>query len=626
MIRRLLITIGLLSGGLLLWAQRPDSLKTYILPTVRVIVAKPSEAIGALHLIDAADKQSSLSLQDALSQSLGISSSTGSKDESNIRLRGFRKNEVRIMVDGRPLNSGYFGNVDLSKLSLLNIEEIQVIKGPASPLYGTNNLGGVVNLITRTAPQDRWLSLKATIKRNNTQELSLSSTHAFDSWNYLIGVGREHSDGFVLSKDFQSTFAENGQVRNNAARTVWNLMGNVSTEIWDFHRLGVDFAYTTMARREIPSSIYEGRIRLYDDWQRYHATLSLESQWSDKLQVTLLNAFDGGGDRYLEYNDASMQQLQTDSRMDNLSWHLAPRLRWFMAAGTVLDFGFKSEWQLNKRQDNGYYQEQTHNQVLVENVFTQLEKNLGKSRRLTAGLGLTASNNKLRKDFYYVAEPALGLLQEYASGAKTTLGLGQNSAQPTLRQLYSSSKGNPYLKPQSAVKLELGHHQPLLGNRLALDAAVYWNSTRNLIDLVANRYENIYRIKTYGAELQLLAAVNQYWESQAEYAWLESYAAGAYKLTETPRHSLSLEQRIKGPAGTVLLFASHYRAQRLSQDDSGGYHNLGSYWRHDLTLSIPWRNYNLHLGLENILDENYEGEYGFPEAGRNFSIGLQADI
>lgn len=623
---RLLLTIILISGGMLLYAQSADSLRTYTLPTVRVIVAKPSEAIGALHLIDAADKQSSLTLQDALSQSLGISSSTGSKDESNIRLRGFRKNEVRVMVDGRPLNSGYFGNVDLSKLSLLNIKEIQVIKGPASPLYGTNNMGGVVNLITREASDDRLLTLKATIKRNNTQELSLSSAHDFDSWNYLIGVGREHTDGFMLSGDFTSTFAENGQVRNNAARTVYDLMGNISTDIRDFHRLGLDFAYTTMARREIPSSIYEGRIRLYDDWQRYHATLSLESQYSDKLQATLLNAFDGGGDRYLEYNDASMQQLQTDSRMDNLSWHFAPRLRWFMAAGTTCDFGIKSELQINKRQDNGHYQEKTNNYVLVENVFSQLEKELGESLRLTAGMGLTASNNKLRKSPHYIAEPALGLLQKYASGARTTLGMGQNSAQPTLRQLYSSTKGNPYLKPQRAIKLELGHHQPLLGNRLALDGSLYWNSTRNLIDLVANRYENIYQIKTYGAELQMLAALSSFWSTELSYARLEDYDGGAYRLTETPKHSLCMVQRLIFPQDISLSISSNYRSKRVSQDDGGTYHNLQSYWLHDLALNIPWRKYKLHLGLENILDENYEGEYGFPEAGRNFAIGLIAEF
>lgn len=626
MIRKQLLALGLFFGGILLWGQSPDSLKTYTLPTVRVIVTKPSEAIGALHLIDAADKQSSLTLQDALSQNLGISSSTGSKDESNIRLRGFRKNEVRIMVDGRPLNSGYFGNVDLSKLSLLNIKEIQVIKGPTSPLYGTNNLGGVVNLITREAPNDRWLSLKATIKRNNTQELSISSAHSFDAWNYLIGVGREHTDGFVLSEDFTSTFAENGQVRNNAARTVYNLMGNISTEIWDFHRVGVDFAYTTMARREIPSSIYEGRIRLYDDWERYHATLSAQSHLSDKLQATLLNAFDGGGDRYLEYNDATMQQLQTDSRMDNLSWHFAPRLRWFMASGSILDFGMKSELQFNHRKDNGVYQERTNNHVLVENVFAQMERDLGQSLRFTMGMGLTASNNKLRKELYYIAEPALGMEQEYASGAKTTLGLGQNSAQPTLRQLYSSSKGNPYLKPQSAVKLELGHHQPFWGNRLAVDGSVYWNSTHNLIDLVADRYENIYRIKTYGAELQILTAITSFWSSELSYARLEEYDGGAYRLTETPKHSFSMVQRLSCPMGSSLSISSNYRSSRVSQDDGGTYHNLQSYWLHDLALDIPWRNYKLYLGLENILDENYEGEYGFPEAGRNFSIGINADF
>ncbi|MDD4310013.1 MAG: TonB-dependent receptor plug domain-containing protein, partial [Candidatus Cloacimonetes bacterium] len=174
-----------------------DSLKTYYLPTVKVIVSKPSEAIGALHLIDASDKQSSLNLREMLSQSLGVSASTGSKDESNLRLRGFRKNEVKIMIDGRPLNSGYFGNVDLSKLSLLNIAEIQIIKGPTSPLYGSNSMGGILNLITKEPSRNTWLQLGGVIKRNNTQELRIGSAHSFDTYSYQLGLSREHTDGFV---------------------------------------------------------------------------------------------------------------------------------------------------------------------------------------------------------------------------------------------------------------------------------------------------------------------------------------------------------------------------------------------------------------------------------------------
>jgi hypothetical protein len=69
---------------------------------VRVIVNSPAEAIGQLIRVPDPSAASS-TIQDALQNLPGISSTTGSKDESNIRLRGFRKNEVKIMVDGRPL-------------------------------------------------------------------------------------------------------------------------------------------------------------------------------------------------------------------------------------------------------------------------------------------------------------------------------------------------------------------------------------------------------------------------------------------------------------------------------------------------------------------------------------------
>jgi outer membrane receptor for ferrienterochelin and colicin len=119
----ILLLLLLLSALSLFGTAKQDTLRTYNLPTVYVIVDKPSEAIGSLHRIDSEDVKTSLSLREAMQNSVGISATTGSKDESNLRLRGFRKNEIKIMVDGRPLNNGYFGNVDISKLSLLNIEE-----------------------------------------------------------------------------------------------------------------------------------------------------------------------------------------------------------------------------------------------------------------------------------------------------------------------------------------------------------------------------------------------------------------------------------------------------------------------------------------------------------------------
>ena len=257
----ILVLVTITLGG----TAKQDSLKTYTLPTVYVIVEKPSEAIGSLHIIEGEDVKNAFSLREAMQNSVGISATIGTKDESNLRLRGFRKNEIKVMVDGKPLNNGYFGNVDISKLSLLDIEEIQILKGPASPLYGTNNMGGVVNIITKAPPNNYWLELNTLFKRNNTNEITLSSAHSFDTWNYRIGVSQEKTDGFVLSEKFIPTPYEDGGVRNNSDKCLYNISGSLEKEFLNFHNLGVDFGYNKMDKKNIPSSIYEQRYRQYQD-------------------------------------------------------------------------------------------------------------------------------------------------------------------------------------------------------------------------------------------------------------------------------------------------------------------------------------------------------------------------
>jgi len=609
-----------------LQATTQDSLKVFTLPTVRVIITKPSEAIGAVHLIEAQDKDNSLSLKEALSTGTGISATVGSKDESNVRLRGFRKNEVKVMVDGRPLNNGYFGNVDLSKLSLLNISEIQVIKGPVSPLYGTNAMGGVINLITKSPAKDNWATIKGMFKRNNTRELSLSSAHDFNSWDYQVGVSNEFSDGFMLSQDFVPALSETGKVRNSSAKQQWNFMGDFSADVFTFQRAGLDFSYTTMDRREIPSSIYEIRKRLYDYWIRYHAGLSSEGHLSEDMFLSTMLALDGGKDRYLEYNDSAMHYLKTDSRMQDQTLNFAPRLRVNTHNGMTWDFGSRTEIRFFHREDNVEYQQGIDKLLAMANVYTQMECNLSPNYRLTTALGISYLANEKRDKAYLAPEPAIGLVKSYPSGAQSSLGIGYSTAQPTMRQLYSMSKGNPDLMPQNSWKCELEQQQPLWGNRMSASASAFLNSTRNLIDLQAGRYANIYRIKTYGGELSILVAWTGFWQSQAEYAYLNYFDNDGYIITESPRHTVSLIQRVNLPLHSRLTLSSHFHDQRYSQDDGGTNHLLPSYILHDVFVDIPWHKYKLQLGLENILDENYEGEYGFPEAGINFNIGFVAEI
>ena len=606
---------------------KQDSLKTYTLPTVYVIVEKPSEAIGSLHTISSEDVKTSLSLREAMQNSVGISATIGTKDESNLRLRGFRKNEIKVMVDGKPLNNGYFGNVDISKLSLLDIEEIQVLKGPASPLFGTNNMGGVINIISKAPPKNYWLELNTIFKRYNTNEVNISTAHSFDTWNYRLGVSREKSDGFMLSEKFTPTHCEDGGVRNNSDKCLYNVFGSLDREFLNFHNAGIDFNYSQMEQKNIPASIYEQRYRQYRDWMRYHIGLWTKMQMSGSSTLNLQLITAGNTDRYLEFNDPAYQNLTLDSKMKNTGLGVHSRLTKTFGDNKKIDFGYNYDFQGNNRKDNDSYQQWTDSVVHIHQAFTQFECTVLPKLSLTTGIGINTRINSDNNNAQPQWEPALGIVYEIIPEGKTSLAIGRNTSHPTMRQLYSARKGNPDLKPQNALKLELSHQQAFYRNKLSFSISAYYNDTKNLIDLSSQGiYENICKVQSQGTEVGLSYSPANIFQTSINYAYLSYRENSDYYLTETPKNSVELCQRFTLPGKIKFMLYSSYRDRRLSQDDSGGYHTLNTYWKHDLLCIFPWKKYELSLGIENLLDEDYQSEYGYPEPGRNFSLALKAKI
>lgn len=600
-----------------------DSLRTWTLPTVRVIINSPSEAIGQLLRIENPGSTAT-SLQDALQNLPGISATTGSKDESNLRLRGFKKNEVKIMVDGRPLNNGYFGNVDLSKLAAVDIKEIQIIKGPASPMFGTGSMGGVVNVITNSPSRDKWLSLESVFRRNNTQDYRISTSHDFGKFGYNLSGALQSTDGFVLSNEFQPTPFENGKVRDFSNGKRLFLNGGISHELMDFHELSFDFNLSSMDDKNLPSSIYERKRRRYDHWLRESSGLSGKFQLSENMVLTMLLAQDIARDRLLEYSlSDGIEILSLDSSMRTQSYSLFPKLNIQFTQGSSLDLGFRSELVRTSRKDTDYYLQWTDNRVLINSAFAQFSGSLATNLILNAALGIAISGNSETDTTFLFPEPALGIEYRGKAGNSSKAALALASAQPTMRQLFSASKGNPGLKPQTAFKAEISHQQPIIGKSLTFSATFFYNRTRNLIDLYKGRYENIYRVDSFGAEPELILTPTKYYQASLSYSWIDYLKRSDYELTETPPHAAELKQMFKLPGKASLTFNSAYRHNRLSQDDGGVYHKLDQYWKHDASLKVNYKNTGFELGIENILDENYQGEYGYPEPGRDFYISIR---
>jgi outer membrane receptor for ferrienterochelin and colicins len=136
-------------------------------------------------------------LRDLLMQEGAININQDAQLGSNISINGLGGENVKILIDGIPVIGRTNGNIDISQLSLTNIDRVEIVKGPMSTLYGTDALGGVINLISKRESGDnisaRGLGTFETVGRYNF-DLGLNSS--FDD-NYInLNFGRHFFGGY----------------------------------------------------------------------------------------------------------------------------------------------------------------------------------------------------------------------------------------------------------------------------------------------------------------------------------------------------------------------------------------------------------------------------------------------
>ena len=611
-----MISMGLLPMLIFCVTISPDSLRQFHLHPVRVIAEGEEASVSPISRV--LNPPNNTPISEVLKQSSGISMSYGSRDESNLRIRGFRKNESLILIDGRPQNSGYFGNVDLSKILSDEIAEIRIIKGPASALYGSGTMGGVLNIITKR--ESHLFKLESNLHRNLRNSQKLSTARDLGTFAYHLSLIREERPGFALSKDFEPTVFENGGLRDHSVQTSYQ--GRMGLDFWidELHEMGISAGHTRIPYKEIPSSIYSRDYRVYKDWQKSDAAVAwdIKSSLSTGFRGQLY--LDSTADTFERYNDPSHQAMLLSSRMEAQNFGFAPIFE-YRSRGT-LSSGLRLEHRTIKRRDTGSYLNWTKNDAFVGSIFSQYQRDLSESMSFSLSAGITGFSHSQDRDLKLIFEPSAGVFWDHPDGSHSSLSLGLNSALPTMRQLFSADSGNPDLIASRAVKSELGHQRALglPGRSAAWDINLYYNVVRDLIDRPGERYENIYEVETYGFETSLSALLCPIWEFSVQYAFLGTW--GDYVLSDSAPHGINIQSRIKLPHSFNLNLDSMWRSKRKSQDSISMIHELDAYHTHEVGLSRTFGKLELHASMQNIFDHDYQSEYGYPAPGRDFHLRI----
>lgn len=138
---------------------------------------------------------------ELLNEQTGITTITDQSGFQGIQMQGINSEYIMILIDNVPVVGRQSGNLDLSRLALGNIERIEIIKGPSSSLYGSEALGGVINIITQKASKSKLnFGVDAAFGSFETSDLNLSAKQNINKISYSVFLNRLSSEGFDLDE------------------------------------------------------------------------------------------------------------------------------------------------------------------------------------------------------------------------------------------------------------------------------------------------------------------------------------------------------------------------------------------------------------------------------------------
>lgn len=574
------------------------------------------------------ENRNAYTIADLLKTDPALNLTSGPKAETEIKIRGFPAQDVLVLVDGRPINPGYYGKVDLSMLPVDNIAKINVVKGPSSVAYGVNSMGGVVDIITKNGFEEPRTVFDLSLGDYQFRNLSLNHSHQLEKLNYWISAYENYSNGFKLSDDFETTSLENGGLRDNSSyhKIGGNLKLGYKTETLDLYSLSLGYNW---AKKDVPTTIYSWdnpRYRKFPEWQRFSSALSGQWNIGTLMQLKSTVYLDAYQDRLIDYKTKEMNDDEINYDSDLESWtagaSLESKFSLFEVHQVHSGVNFKRDL-MNKK--SNLDQPWVTNITYTGNIFIQDYFKPWENTNVILGLSYLYFNveeGQTKNQF----SPMISVSQSLFSGLRIYVSYANAVRVPTLFQLYSETSGNPDLKPEEANKIETGVEWYFMLNAddrfLSVQLSYFYNNLKNLIYRASSsyRFQNISEATLYGIEARSVFNYNKYISSELGYAYINSPDSSKEILEEVPKNKIYFRLSISTDLGIKVNYEFNYFDERKTYVPT---FILDSYIVHNINIGYQLFEFlKLRAELSNITDVYYEEELGYPAAGRVFIAGI----
>ena len=519
----------------------------------------------------------------------GFGVSTGGSGSITIRgISSSPNTDVLVLIDGHPQYQGIFGHPLADAYVASDVEKVEIIRGPASILYGSNAMAGAINIITKHQSKDGVnVSLGGSYGSYNTQKYYGTIGYKKDKFNAFASVNHDQTDGIRANTNFN--------INNGYTKVGYELNKNIN--------MMADFSIAKFNGNDNGSIYAPAPFGI--DITRGKASVSIENKYDE---------IEGAFKIYHNFGEHTLSD-GFHSTDHNTGIMLYQTFKLFEGNKTTIGNDFK---QFGGIANRGF----VHDSLLTVNefaIYLYTHQTLFNKLTLSAGFRFE-SNSKFGSD----VTPLVGLT--YSPTATTTFktSVSKGFRSPTIMEMYLFAP-NPDLMPEKMMNYELSWLQSIMDNRLMLELTAYKVTGDNLIQVVAAggipKRQNVGVFSNQGIEFSAKYAVCKNLFLHANYSYLDLSKA----VIAAPRQQLNISANYNYKIWNLNVSTQYIEKLYtfISPNPAIPPVVQPNYFLLNARVSArPLKQLEVFVAGNNLLNQQYEINYGYPMPGINFNGGF----
>ena len=539
---------------------------------------------------------------------MGYGVSTGGSGGMMLRGISSGAGQVMVLIDGHPQYNGIFGHPIADAYPTMMTERVEVLRGPASMLYGSNAMGGVVNIVTRTSEADGshgYVNLGAgswgTLQGEAGYSLRHGKWRATASGQYVRSDNHRPNMGFEQYGGFAKV--------NYDITPHWNVFADASITHFNASYPGTTSAPMLDADQWITRGaiaigienhyrLTSGRLSIYDNFGRHKI-----DDGYDALTVSPQTRLFRSSDALLGISWYQSAVLWSGARLtvgfdyQNIYGHAYYTDR---QNGNVLETPNKQSGEERNHKLAGYVD-------LRQDLFTWL----------TAEAGVRYDHHTITGGEWI---PQAGIVVRPLRSGELKLMASKGFRNPTMREMYLYPPSNTDLKPERMWSYELSWKHRIASGRLQYGINLFCIDADNIIQTVNRQNVNTGELNNKGIEFELQYRINSHWTLNTNHSWLDM------------RQPVLSAPKYKSHAGVTMSYG-RWRANVGLTEVCGLYTAIGDNEHTEaFTLLNATVSYalchpvTLWLKGDNLLAQRYEYIAGMPMPKATFMAGLNLEF